>query len=71
MPYLNRPLIQLPHQTSESFTSFKKINKQEGKVILSELKNMRSRSTMLKPIIKAEILSNEQQYNKINKFCEE
>lgn len=67
--YLNRPLIQLSKQDSESFTPFKLINKREGNDIVSGFKEMRSQSTQLKPLIKVEIVSNEHQYHQITNFC--
>ena len=67
-----KPTRSLIHfqENIEGFTSFRSINNNKIQEILGSLKGMKSASSNIGKMVKAEILFNKRQYAKIEEFCE-
>lgn len=64
-------MIQRPLKLSMGFTPFWTINKEETGELVNEMRKMKSKSTLLQPSLKAEILFNQIEYEKIRKADEQ
>ena len=68
-----KPTRALIHfqENLQGFTSFRSINSSRIEEILHSLKDMRSGSSNLGKVVKAEILFNKNQYARITEYCKE